>query len=288
MKKRIQVKMPAGELQILYSPNWEYYSDGVCQRHLQLLFPHQGEQARDYPLILLIPGSAWHKQEMYNDIPQYAALAKLGFVVAAMEYRESELAPFPAQVEDVCHALAYIPQIAENFHIDTRRIFLMGNSSGAHIAMMAVLLCAHGLCGRLPPISGVIGQSGAMDLTICAQAPLPPWMKVRPTAALLGLKQVEGQETALRKASCLPYVTPDISLPPVLLIHGEKDPVVSVENSRALYRALRTAGHRVEYYELTVCAAHGGGVFYEGRILNIIRDFCMRNGSPLPEENCPG
>jgi len=78
-----------------------------------------------FPLILFIPGSAWHKQEMYNDIPQYAALAQRGYVVAAMEYRESDIARFPAQIEDVCNAVRFIPTIADNFHIDTKNIFLI-------------------------------------------------------------------------------------------------------------------------------------------------------------------
>ena len=53
--------------------------------------------------------------------------------------------PFPAQAEDVCNALEFIPSIAENFHIDTDKIFIMGNSSGGHIAMMSALFNAHKL-----------------------------------------------------------------------------------------------------------------------------------------------
>ncbi len=114
------------ELQWLYSPDLEYYGYGTCKRHLQMIFPYRPGMSKEetYPLILFIPGSAWHKQEMYNDIPQYAKLAERGFVVAAMEYRESDIAAFPAQIEDVCHALQFIPSIAEVFHIDTERIIV--------------------------------------------------------------------------------------------------------------------------------------------------------------------
>ena len=92
MKTKITVDTDA--LQWLYSPDWEYHDYGTCKRHLQILFPYRREMKEDekYPLILFIPGSAWHKQEMYNDIPQYADIAKRGFVVAAMEYRESDIA----------------------------------------------------------------------------------------------------------------------------------------------------------------------------------------------------
>lgn len=94
-----------------------------------------------YPLILFIPGSAWHKQEMYNDIPQYADIAKRGFVVAAMEYRESDIAAFPAQIEDVGNALQFISTVADRFHIDMGRIFLM-EIHPRHIAMMSALFNA--------------------------------------------------------------------------------------------------------------------------------------------------
>ncbi len=166
-----------------------------------------------YPLILFIPGSAWHKQEMYNDIPQYATLAKCGYVVAVMQYRESDIAQFPAQVEDVCNALKFIPSIAENFHIDTERIFLMGNSSGGHIAMMTALFSEHGLCEKITNISGVILESASTDILICSNAPLPPWMQVRPSAVLLGVDKIEGNEELAKKASCEMYITKDIDLP---------------------------------------------------------------------------
>ena len=150
MKQKI--KVTADEFLSLYSQDWVYHDYGNCKRHLQIIFPFKPDRKSDerYPLILFIPGSAWHKQEMYNDIPQYAALAKRGYVVAAMEYRESDIAVFPAQIEDVCNALQFIPSVAENFYINMSRIYLMGNSSGGHIAMMTVLFNAHGLCGTLP------------------------------------------------------------------------------------------------------------------------------------------
>lgn len=277
----MKIKMRVQEnnaLQVLYSPDWEYVDYGNCKRSLQILFPYQqGMKPEDkFPLILFIPGSAWHKQEMYNDIPQYAMLAQRGYVVAAMQYRESDIAAFPAQIEDVVNALNFIPSIAENFHIDTNQIFLMGNSSGGHIAMMSVLFHSHDLCKKIPAIAGVILESASTDILTCSKAPLPPWMQVRPSAVLLGVKQFEGNEELARKASCPMYVTQDITLPPVLLLHSEFDPVVSVENSRMLYETLIANGHEVDYYELENNAAHGGLTFYDDAVLNVIEAFCKR------------
>lgn len=278
MKRKIKVAADSNDVQWLYSQDWEYYDYGCCKRHLQIIFPYKPKMRDNekYPLILLIPGSAWHKQEMYNGIPQYALLAERGFTVAAMEYRESDIAAFPAQIEDVYNALKFIPSIADNFHIDTSKIFLMGNSSGAHIAMMSVLFNAHGLCNALPKISGVICESGSTDLPTCAKGELPSGIKIRPSAVLLGVDKIEGHEELAEKASCSMYITEDIELPPVLLMHSEYDPIVSVENSRILYEKLTASNHDVLYYELEGNDAHGGAVYYDSMILDIIREFCQK------------
>ena len=276
MKEHIKVFTGSNEVQWLYSQDWEYHDYGNCKRYLQIIFPYKREMKKEekYPLILFIPGSAWHKQEMYNDIPQYATLAKCGYVVAVMQYRESDIASFPAQVDDVCNALKFIPTIAENFHIDTERIFLMGNSSGGHIVMMTTLFSEHGLCEKITKISGVILESASTDILICSKAPLPPWMQVRPSAALLGVDKIEGNEELAKKASCEMYITKEINLPAVLLLHSELDPIVSVENSRVLYDTLVAAGHQADYYELEGNDAHGGATYYDSQVLNIIQKFC--------------
>ena len=158
--------------------------------------------------------------------------------------------------------------------MDMDKIFLMGNSSGGHIAMMSVLFDVHRLCEPLPKISGVIAESASTDLLICAKDPLPPWMTVRPSAVLLGVDRIEGNEEAAKKASCAMYISEEMELPPVLLLHSVDDPVVSVENSRFLYEKLTAARHKVDYYELEGSCAHGGAVFYDSRILDIIQKFC--------------
>lgn len=275
MKKKILITSDTtNETEWLYSPDWEYFDYGNCKRHLQILFPFNNRDDKKYPLILFIPGSAWHKQEMYNDIPKYANLAKRGYVVVAMEYRESDIAAFPAQVEDVFNALKFISVISDKFHIDMNEIYLMGNSSGGHIAMMSVLFNAHGLCRPLPGISGVIAESASTDLTICSKEPLPPCFKIRPSAALLGVNSIEENEELAKKASCSMYITEDVELPPILLIHSEFDPVVSVENSRTLYEKLNSTKHEAYYYELENNNAHGGAVYFGDQVLDIIQSFC--------------
>lgn len=277
MKQKIHVQ--CDDLEWLYSPDWEYFDYGDCQRHLQMILPYRRawNKGEKYPLILFIPGSAWHKQEMYNDIPKIVELAKRGFVVAVLEYRESDIARFPAQVEDVANAFAFLATKAEQFRFDMDRIFLMGNSSGGHIAVMAALMDAHGLCKPLPKLRGVICECGSTDILICAEQPLAPWMKVRPSAVLLGVDSIEGNEDIARMASAGMYITDSVQIPPMCIFHSEKDPIVSVENSRALYEALEKSGHYAEYYELSGNDAHCGATFFSRAILDLVQSFCERN-----------
>jgi predicted peptidase len=73
------------------------------------------------------------------------------------------------------------------------------------------------------------------------------------------------------------YITEDVEIPPILLFHSEKDAVVSVENSRFLYKKLIEFHHEVDYYEIENSDAHGGMTFFNSIILDIIKDFCNKH-----------
>lgn len=101
-------------------------------------------------------------------------------------------------------------------------------------------------------------------------------MEIRPSAVLLGVDNIEGHEELARKASCSMYISEKIELPPILLIHSEYDPIVSVENSRVLYEKLVASHHNAFYYELEGNNVHGGAIYYHDEILDIVQDFCEK------------
>lgn len=116
-------------------------------------------------------------------------------------------------------------------------------------------------------------ESASSDILICSKTPLPPWMSTRPSAMLLGVESIEGNEELAHKASCISYINADIKLPPILMFHSENDSVVSVENSRTLYEKLEADHQEVNYYEMKNCTEHGGNLYYTERILSIIQKF---------------
>lgn len=59
-------------------------------------------------------------------------------------------------------------------------------------------------------------------------------------------------------------------------MHSENAPVVDVENSRILHKDLLKSKHNVVYYEMEGCDAHGGAVFFNARMINIIHNICNK------------
>lgn len=276
MKKEIEVKFD--DVEWLYSPNWEYFDYGNCKRHLQVIMPYSRKGLKKkYPVIFYVTGAAWHKQEMYNDIPKLAELAKKGVAIVSIEVRESDIAIFPAQVEDIKNAMECVMRKISEFDLpfDMNEAYLMGHSSGGHLAMMAVLYNASEMI-KIPNVKGVILESASSDILICSNASLPAWMSVRPSAVLLGVDCIDGNEEMAYKASCTSLISEDIILPPVLMFHCINDPVVSVENSRTLYRKLDEKNHSVEYYEIKDWEEHGGNIYFSETVLSIIQDFIKK------------
>lgn len=51
----------------------------IVNCHLQVIMPYSKKGLeKKYPVIFYITGAAWHKQEMYNDIPKLVELAEKG------------------------------------------------------------------------------------------------------------------------------------------------------------------------------------------------------------------
>lgn len=128
-----KLKIECDDLEWLYVPDEVYADYDGCKRCLQLFIPYRQKLAAEetFPLVLFIPGSAWYRQEVYNSLPAYSRLAERGIVTAILQFRESTIAPFPAQVEDAKAALRFLAARAEDYHIDTERIFIAGNLQAA-------------------------------------------------------------------------------------------------------------------------------------------------------------
>lgn len=272
-----QIQIDCQPIEWLYIPDVEYHQYGTVSRKLQMIVPFGTEKT--YPLIVYLPGSAFYRQEMYLGVPQFARLARRGYVVAALQYRESEIAKFPAQVQDVHNAISFLKEKASDFHIDPDKIFLMGHSSGGYNALMA------GLTTGLPEfdgganhrIRGIVPMSAPcclkfeMGMTIPGKVSYDP-NDYRPELDMLGLARFEDDPPLCRRARPDTYVTPDRRIPPIALIHGDQDSVVHIDNSRNFYAALQNCGTEATLYEI-VGKDHGGAWLWDDQTLDIVDHF---------------
>ncbi len=274
MQQLKKLDLEKKELEWLYVPDVEYFEYENCKRYLQLIIPYKRnwDENKKYPLVLFIPGSAWHRQEMYNSIPARADLAKRGFAVAVVQYRESELAIFPAQVIDAMNAIRFIPSIAEMFHIDTENIFISGDSSGGHIALLTGLTADYGELdlehNGSYNINGIISYCAPTDMMLSEG--------MGPIEDLLGTDHVLNVPELAQSASCATYLSKERNIPPILMFHGIQDELVSIKHSRDFFEELRQFNKEVEYYELEN-ENHCAPTFWGNDVLDIVERFIKKN-----------
>lgn len=254
-----------------YQPRIEYTRRPSRALHLGLLGPLRPGDGNDrelhFPLVVYVQGSGFNEQDLALNIPQLSVLAHQGYVVATVEYRPASEAPFPGQIDDVRAALEFLTANASRFAIDPARIALWGGSSGGYtVTMLAVTAASADLWGTPSPpwVTGVRAVAdffGPVDFLALEQA-LPPDAAPRFRRGrenLLGGPAADNPELA-RRASPLSRLPAAGALPPFLIVHGDQDDVVPVEQSRMLHQALRAAGHTATFLEVRG-AGHGTGIW---------------------------
>lgn len=259
----------------------EYAEKSGMPLHLHILEPRQPEgDQQKFPLILYVQGSAWFKQETGSNIAQLARFARRGFVIAVVEYRPSPVAPFPAQIEDSKTALRFMLSHADTYHVNPSNVIVWGDSSGGHTAVMTGLTAASRLLDdgsaqdESLVINAVVDFYGPSDITKMNEEPsiMDHRMPKTPEGMLIGgLHVLENREKAA-VTNPLNYISPEQSIPPMLILHGDKDRLVPFGQSVMLYEALRDAGQTADFYRVRG-ADHGGPPFWTDEVLDIVETF---------------
>ena len=231
-----------------YLPDVTYATYGERAMRLQIVRP-MALKAK-VPLILFIQGSGWKKQALYFQLPNLALVAARGFVVASVEYREIPEHRFPAQVEDVKCAIRFLRANAEKYGIDGTFVGVWGDSSGGHLSLMAGLTqgkFGNGLyADQSDDVAAVADYYGISDLATLGK--YNDYEKhdaaTSPEALLIGGSVQDNPEEA-RRASPI-HQDLDRELPPFLIVHGDSDAIIHIDQSYAMYEALKRHGHDVQ------------------------------------------
>ncbi|MBK1832906.1 alpha/beta hydrolase [Roseibacillus ishigakijimensis] len=240
-----------------------YGEVGGKELHLNLYLP--AFSLRSCPLVISLHGGGWSSGSYAS--PGAEWLTGYGFAVASVQYRLSGEAVFPAQIHDVKGALRWLRARAPYYGYDARRIGAVGVSAGGHLAMLAGVSAGHpelegtvgGNEGEDSSVQAVVDYFGASDLLLRSRsqprATEPPGSVVH---KLLGGAVREHPERA-RLAS--PAFHVHAAAPPLLVIHGGKDPQVLVDQAERMIACYQEKGLTVES-EILPEEKHGGARFF--------------------------
>lgn len=197
------------------------------------------------PVVVFIHGGGWQNGDKYPS--RVESLARRGFLGISINYRLSGVATFPAAVEDCKCAIRWVRAHAEKYGADPDKIGIWGGSAGGHLVMF--LGCADKSAGfegnsgwgaYSSRVQAVCSYFGPSDFQSMGE-----YGGLREDSAevkFLGGTIEEIPEVYI-SASPITYVSADD--PPLLMVHGDKDIVVGLRQSKVMLEAYQQAGLEV-------------------------------------------
>jgi acetyl esterase/lipase len=226
-------------------------------------------EADGAPVVLFAHGGGWRAGSRRVFVPHVSAadsferIVAAGFAVASIDYRLNAEAPFPAQVDDVREALAWVHKSGEEYGFDGSRVFLWGESAGATLISLVGLEPASG-------VLGVVDWYGPVNLVALAAGLSSEEAAATRETGWLGASAIDDPERA-RAAS--PFFAVSAGAPPFHIEHGTEDSAVPIEQSQEFAGALAAAGATVELVTVPGANHLWGGVTDTAPIFDRAIDF---------------
>jgi len=245
---------------------------------LNLLVPK--DASGPTPLVIWFHGGGWIAGSKDKPTPA-AALILVGYAVASVEYRFLDEAKFPAQIHDCKAAVRWLRANSGEYNIDPDKIGAWGMSAGGHLASLLAT------SGDVEDLEGALGNHTSVSSRIqaacnyCGPTDIGYWRNHAGNSETLPkeLARVPGllfqgseseKAAAAERFSPISYVSRDD--PPVMIVVGGKDPIVSVEQSRRFAKRLRAHGVKTSTV-LLPNSGHGGKEFSSPKLLKGVADF---------------
>ncbi len=243
------------------------------------------------PTVFYIFGGGWQTGSKDQAVLRYLPYLQLGYRVVALEYRLSDRAPAPAQVEDCRCALLWLAENGRKHGIDPSRMVIAGGSAGAQLALITAMLdstfdapCASSASSSVkppvpPPALGVLNYYGPTDMQMVYNTRRPHYLKL--------FRGIENPLELAKRISPLSWVRPGV--PPVLTIHGDADEQVPIRHATELHKLLDKAG--VENELVTVPGGvHGRQFWTDAELLRVQRrvEAFLRRHAPIDKPQTKG
>lgn len=180
----------------------------------QMLDVYAPPKAKDLPVVLWIHGGGWRAGDKANVNKKPQAFAEKGFVFVSTNHRFFPTVSVKEMTGDIAKALRWIHEHAKDHGGDPKAIFVMGHSSGAHLAALVCTderyLKAEGL-----PLS-IIKGCVPVDVSVYD---IPRRLKDGGAAGTAMFAKTFGDEASQRELSPITYVAKGKSIPPFLILH---------------------------------------------------------------------
>lgn len=225
--------------------NVEYGNPGGHSLLLDLQVP---DGPGPFPAAILVHGGGFDGgSKSTNCRPLFEPLANANFAWFSIDYRMAPEFRFPEAKEDIAAAIRWLKANAREYHVDTSKIALIGESAGGFLVNYAG---THETPAT--KVAAVVDFYGPVDYAKLAlerrdhperfnMKSINGHMANGGSARFFGAEQLDEAGLAkLREVS--PLFAVHKGMPPFLAIHGTKDDQVSYEQSPAFCDAMHKAG----------------------------------------------
>lgn len=219
-------------------------------------------KSQSLPVIVHIHGGGWTLGDK-KDVRGYCKyLASKGYVTIAINYNLAPKTPHPKQEKIVLEALKWISSNVSKYNGNPQKIFLSGDSAGAHLATVAATICTNELYAKLysvvPPleqkqIAGLILFYGVYDFNTALYSKFP--LADVAYASFLGTKDVENNREMINKVSPILHI--NSNFPKAIIISSEVD---LLHNSQSVIFAQKLEEIGVSYEKVFIDKSHRDAV----------------------------
>jgi acetyl esterase/lipase len=233
---------------------------GSLERQTLDLYLPKDDGSKKRPAVIVIHGGAWRSGDKKQLRFLAERFAERGYVAAAINYRLAPKWQYPAQLDDCQRAVRWLRKHADEFGVDPKRFGAAGASAGGHLSLLLGTRETRddsdpelkGISSKVQCVLDIFGPSDFTDERYVQASRLP--LVGKALVEFLGKPYDEAPEV-WKEASPITHVSSDDA--PTFILHGDKDPLVPIEQSQRIAEALRKAGVEVR---LVVIEGMGHGL----------------------------
>jgi len=199
----------------------------------------------DTKVLVYIHGGSWSRGDK-SEFPKQLIDELVGvkkYIVVSMNYRlvKDGKNLFPAQIEDVKKAIAFLSTQSKRYRFNGNEFALMGGSAGAHLALLYAY--AHDPNKQVKTVLNLWGPTDLTDKSVRADG------SDANNTVIRFLGEADPKAQICVDASPLLHLTKESGVP-TISFHGVEDPLVHVSQAENLHKKLQSLGvpNQLELY----------------------------------------